>query len=110
MGQGAKKIILWGGRWYEAYPISSRNLEEMRKERGVSVAHFTLNRWVISYAPAIEQQCCRPQCPVGQSWRLDKTDVKIKGQWASLYRAVEDGQTVDFLLTPQRERATAEAF
>jgi putative transposase len=37
--------------------------------------------------------------------------VKIKGKWAYLYRAVDkDGQTIDFLLTPQRDRAAAEAF
>jgi putative transposase len=37
--------------------------------------------------------------------------VKIRGRWASLYRAVDkEGQTVDFLLTPQRDRAAALAF
>jgi len=41
--QCAKEIILWGVRWDVAYLISSRNLEEMRKEWGVSVAHFTFH-------------------------------------------------------------------
>ena len=50
-----KEIILWGVRWYVAYPLSYRQLEEMRKERGVSVDHATLNRWVIKYAPEVEQ-------------------------------------------------------
>src|SRR5215475_10910179 len=45
------EIILWGVRWYVAYPISYRQLEEMMQERGVSVDHSTLNRWVIKYAP-----------------------------------------------------------
>jgi transposase-like protein len=106
-----REIILWGVRWYVAYPISYRQLEEMMKERGVAVDHSTLNRWVIKYAPEIEQQFRRHQRPVGKSWRLDETYVKIKGQWAYLYRAVDKyGQTVDFLLTPQRDRAAAEAF
>jgi transposase-like protein len=106
-----KEIILWGVRWYVAYPISYRQLEEMMKERGVSVDHSTLNRWVIKYAPEFEKQFCRRQRPVGRSWRLDETYVKIKGKWAYLYRAVDkNGQTVDFLLTPQRDRAAAEAF
>jgi putative transposase len=83
----------------------------MMQERGVSVDHSTLNRWVIKYAPEVEKAFRRCQHPVGRSWRLDETYVKIKGQWAYLYRAVDkEGQTVDFLLTPQRDRAAAEAF
>ena len=57
-----KEIILWGVRWYVAYPISYRQLEEMMQERGVAVDHATLNRWVIKYAPEVEKQfCCRQQ-------------------------------------------------
>lgn len=107
----AKEIILWGVRWYVAYPISYRQLEEMMKERGVSVDHSTLNRWVIKYAPEIEKQFRRRQRPVGRSWRLDETYIRVKGKWEYLYRAVDkEGRTVDFLLTPQRDRAAAEAF
>ena len=81
------------------------------RERGVAVDHSTLNRWVIKYAPEVEKQFRRRQRPVGRNWRVDETYVKIKGQWAYLYRAVDkEGQTVDFLLSPQRDRAAAEAF
>ena len=103
-----EEIILWGVRWYVAYPISCRQLEEMMSERGVAVDHSTLNRWVIRYAPEVEKQFRRRQHPVGRSWRMDETYVKIKGKWAYLYRAVDkDGQTLDFLLTPHRDRAAA---
>ena len=106
-----KEIILWGVRWYVAYPISYRQLEEMMGERGVTVDHSTLNRWVIKYAPEVEKAFRRRQRPVGRSWRLDETYVKIKGKWAYLYRAVDKaGQTIDFLLTPNRDRDAAEAF
>jgi putative transposase len=106
-----KEIILWGVRWYVAYSISYRQLEEMLGERGVAVDHATLNRWVIKYAPEFEKQCPRQQRPVGQSWRLDETSVKIKGEWAYLYRAVDkDGHTIDFLLKPNRDRDAAEMF
>lgn len=109
--QFEREIILWGVRWYVAYPISYRQLEEMMGERGVSVDHSTLNRWVIKYAPEFEKQFRRRQCPVGRSWRLDETYVKIKGKWAYLYRAVDkEGRTIDFLLTPTRDRGAAEAF
>ena len=43
----AKEIILWGIRWYVAYPISYRQVEEMMQECGVTVAHSPRNRWVI---------------------------------------------------------------
>ena len=53
----------------------------------------------------------RRQRPVGRSWRLDETYVKIKGKSAYLYRAVDKaGHTIDFLLTPTRDRDAAEAF
>jgi putative transposase len=51
-----KEITLWGIRWYVAYPMSYRQLEEMMRERGVAVDHSTLNRWVIMYAPELEKQ------------------------------------------------------
>jgi putative transposase len=109
--QFEREIILWGVRWYVAYPISYRQLEEMMGERGVTVDHSTLNRWVIKYAPEFEKQFRRRQRPVGRSWRVDETYVKIKGKWAYLYRAVDkEGHTIDFLLTPTRDQAAAEAF
>jgi len=109
--QFEREIILWGVRWYVAYPISYRQLEEMMGERGVAVDHSTLNRWVIKYAPEFEKQFRRRQRSVGKSWRLDETYVKIKGKWAYLYRAVDkEGYTIDFLLTPNRDQDAAEAF
>ena len=64
--QFEKEIILWGVRWYVAYPISYRQLEEMMQERGVAVDHSTFNRWVIKYAPEFEKQFRRRQRPVGR--------------------------------------------
>jgi transposase-like protein len=75
------------------------------------VDHSTLNRWVIKYAPQCEKQFRRRQCPVGRSWRREETYVRIKGGWASLYRAVDtEGHTIAFLLTPTRDRDAAAAF
>ena len=109
--QFEREIILWAVRWYVAYPISYRQLEEMMGERGVIVDHSTLNRWVIKYAPELEKVFRRRQCSVGRSWRMDETYVKIKGKSAYLYRAVDkEGHTIDFLLTPTRDRDAAAAF
>ena len=42
-------------RWYVAYPLSYRHLEEMMAERGVSVGHSSINRWAIRCLPLIEK-------------------------------------------------------
>ena len=99
-----REVILWGVRWYVAYPISYSQLEEMMDERGVEVDHSTLNRWVLKYVPLLEAQFLARKRPVGSSWRMDETYVKVKGVWKYLYRAVDKtGATVDFLLTAKRD-------
>lgn len=104
-------VILTCVRWYLAYPLSYRQLEEMMQERGVSVDHSTINHWVLKYIPGLEQECRRRKRPVGLSWRLDETYIRVRGQWKYLYRAVDKaGQTVDFLLTARRDRHAAQRF
>jgi putative transposase len=106
-----REVILWGVRWYVAYPISYRQLEEMMDERGVEFDHSTLNRWVLKYVPLLEKQFRARKRPVGSSWRMDETYVKVKGVWKYLYRAVDKaGATVDFLLTAKRDRKAARRF
>jgi putative transposase len=73
-----RDVILWGVRWYVAYPISYRQIEEMMGERGVGVDHSTLHRWILNYVPALEQAFLARKCPVGGSWRLDETYVRSK--------------------------------
>jgi len=61
-----KDIILMTVRWYVAYPLSYRNLEEIMLERNVQVDHSTLNRWVIQYAPELENIFRKQQKKNGQ--------------------------------------------
>jgi len=106
-----REIVLWGVRWYVAYPISYRQLEEMMEERGVEVDHSSLNRWVLKYAPLLDRAFRALKRRVGGSWRMDETYVRIRGQWKYLYRAVDKtGATVEFLLTARRDRKAALRF
>ena len=101
-------ILLMGIRWYVAYPLSTRHVEALMEERGVAGDHATMNRGVSTYRPQLEEAFHRRKRPVWVSWRLDETYMKVKGQWRSLYRAVEKhGQTMDFLLTVHRDTEAA---
>ena len=83
------EVILMGVRWYVAYPLSTRHVEELMEERGVEVDHSTINRWVIKYSPQLEEAF----------------------HWYYLYRAVDKtGRTIDFLLTEQRDEEAALRF
>ncbi|WP_139838943.1 IS6 family transposase, partial [Xenorhabdus vietnamensis] len=99
-------IIAQCVRWYLAYVLSLRNLEEIMAERGVIVDHSTLHRWLIRLVPLLDKVFRRHNRSVGRRWRMDETDIKVKGQWKYLYRAVDStGQTIDFLLTVKRDAA-----
>ncbi|UXU85290.1 IS6 family transposase [Burkholderia sp. S-53] len=104
-------VILLCVRGYVAYPLSLRHLEEMMAERGVSVDHSTVHRWAIKVLPVLEQAFRRRKRPVGKSWRMDETYIKVNGAWKYLYRAVDkDGNTIDFLLRARRDKAAARRY
>src|SRR3989454_5159935 len=104
-------IILTSVRWYVAYPLSYRHVEELMEERGVSIDHATIQRWVVKYSPQLEETFQRRKRPVWRSWRMDETYIKVKGEWRYLYRAVDKhGQTIDFLLTEHRDTEAALRF
>ncbi len=105
------EVILWALRWYLAFPISYRDLAAMLSDRGVTVDHTTLFRWVQAYAARLEQRVRRHLRPCTGSWRVDETYIKVKGVWTYLYRAVDSlGQTIDFLLSARRNADAAKRF
>src|ERR1700720_3492328 len=104
-------VMLLCVRWYVAFPLSLRNLEGMMAERGIAVDHSTVHRWVIKLVPLFEKTFRRQKRPVGKSWRMDETYIKVKGQWKYLYRAVDKaGNTIDFLFRAKRDKAAARRF
>jgi len=105
------EVMLTCVRWYAAYPLSLRHIEEMMAERGVLVDHSTVSRWAIRLLPLLEKIIRKRKRAVGESWRMDETYIKVKSVWKYLYRAVDkDGKTIDFLLTSKRDQAAAKRF
>ena len=81
------------------------------EERCVFVDHSSFNRWAIRFLPLLEKVFRKHKHPVGGSWRMDDTYIKVKGAWKYRYRAVnKQGKTVDFLLTARRDKAAAMRF
>jgi transposase-like protein len=104
-----REVIVLCVRWYLRYKLSLRDLVEMMAERGLSLAHTTILRWVKRYTPEFVKRWLATT--VGQSWRVDEIYVKIRGKWAYLYRAADRaGKTIDFRLSARRDVAAAKAF
>jgi transposase-like protein len=83
----------------------------MMAERGFEVDHSSVHRWVIKLMPLFEKAFRRHKRPVGKSWRMDETYVKVPGQWKCLYRVVDKAaNTADFLLRAHRDKAAARRY
>lgn len=105
------EVMLVCARWYAAYPLSFRHLEEMMQERGVFVDHSTVHCCALKILPDMALIFRRHKRPVRTSWRMDETYIKVAGQWRYLYLAVDKrGYTADFLLTARRDLTAARRY
>ncbi|ARM35501.2 IS6 family transposase (plasmid) [Legionella longbeachae] len=107
-----RDIILMLVRWYLAYSLSYRDIEELALERGLKVDHSTINRSPMEDSPQLEEAFRRRhKRATVSSLRMDETYIKVKGQWMYLYPAVDkEGNTVDFMLPEKRDEPAARAF
>jgi len=98
-------------RWYLRYGLSYRDVEELLTERGVTVDHVTIYRWVQRFTPLLID-AARPSRHVpGDRWFVDETYVKVVGRWVYLYRAIDQyGQVIDVLVSPKRDLAATRRF
>src|SRR5919199_5243617 len=105
------EVIILCVRWYLEFKLSYRDLVRMMADRGIQVSHTTILRWVLHYAPEFEKKWKPYAKPVGLSWWMDETYVKVRGEWTYLYRAVDgQGRTVDVWLSQRRDTNAAKCF
>ncbi|WP_147023588.1 IS6 family transposase, partial [Microvirga aerophila] len=91
--------------------LSLRNLEEMMGERGLSVDHATVHRWVVRYSPELLKRFNLRKRAVGREWHVDETYIKVRGQWKYLYRAIDsNGDTIEFWFSERRNLTAAKRF
>jgi len=98
-------------RWYLAYGLSLRDLREMMAERGISIDHSTIHRWVVHFSPLLLERFNRRKRCVTGKWHMDETYIKVRGRWMYLYRAIDSvGDTVEFWFSDHRDLPAARRF
>lgn len=107
--QFPREVILLAVRWYLAYPLSYRDVEELIKDWNTSLDHTTVYRWVQEYSPQIHARVSKYlNRNFKRSWRLDETYIKVKGEWCYLYRIVDKaGDTINFHFSKTRDHKAA---
>ncbi|MGN8024140.1 IS6 family transposase [Phyllobacterium sp. 22229] len=106
-----RSVILLCVRWYLAYGLSLRNVKEMVAERGISVDHSTIHRWVVHFSPWLLKRYNLRKRKVTGKWHMDETYIKVRGQWMYLYRAIDSaGDTVEFRFSEHRDLLAAKRF
>jgi transposase-like protein len=98
-------------RWYLRYGLSYRDVEELLTERGITVDHATVYRWVQRFTPLLIDAArpCWHTC--GDRWFVDETYVKVAGRWVYLYRAIDQsGQVINVLVSEKRDLAATWRF
>jgi transposase-like protein len=104
-------VISLAVRWYLRYGLSYRDVEELLAERGITVDHVTIYRWVQRFAPEFIEAARPGRHAPGDRWFADETYIKVAGQWAYLYRAIDQhGQVIDVFLSARRDLAAARRF
>jgi IS6 family transposase len=106
-----REVISVAVRWYLRYGLSYRDVEELLAERGVTIDHVTVYRWVQRFTREFISAARPCRHAPGDRWFVDETYLKVAGKRAYFYRAVDQhGQVIDVLLSPRRDLAAARRF
>ena len=104
-------VITLAVRWYLRYGLSYRDVEELLAERGITVDHVTVFRWVQRFTPLLIDAARPCRHAPGDRWFVDETYAKIAGRWIYLYRAIDQfGQVIDVLVSEKRDLAATRRF
>jgi putative transposase len=96
---------------YHRFCLSFRDVEDLLAERGIQVSYATIRQWCRKFGAEYACRLKRRQGRLGDTWHLDELFVNIRGQQRYLWRAVDqDGDVIDILLQPRRDRRAAERF
>lgn len=96
---------------YFRFPLSFREVEELRLQRGVMVSYETVRRWCLKFGQAYADALRRRRPRPGDRWHMDEVFIKINGERQYLWRAVDqDGNVLDILVQGRRDKAAARRF
>jgi IS6 family transposase len=104
-------VIVLAVRWYLRYGLSYRDVEELLAERGITVDHVTVYRWVQRFTLLLIDAARPCRHVPGDRWFVNETYLKVAGRWVYLYRAIDQfGQVIDVLASPKRDLAATRRF
>ncbi len=96
---------------YHRFCLSFRDVEDLLAERGITVSYETIRHWCRKFGTEYARTLKRRERRLGDTWHLDELFVNIQGQRQYLWRAVDqDGDVIDILVQPRRDRRAAECF
>ena len=96
---------------YFRFSLSFRDVEDLLAKRGVIVTYETIRQWSRKFGAEYARKLKRREGRLGDTWHLDELFVTIQGERQYLWRAVDqDGDVIDILVQPRRNRRAAERF
>ncbi len=98
-------------RWYLRFGLSYRDVKELLAERGITVDHVTVFRWVQRFTPLLIDAARPCRVAPGDRWFADETYVKVAERWVCLYRAIDQfGQVIDVVVSEKWDMAATFRF
>ncbi len=101
------EIIRLAAMMYVRFPLSLRQVEDLRHERGIDISHETARAWWNRFGPmfvaAIKNRRVHHRLFSNWRWHLDEVFVRINGELHYLWRAVDhEGEVLESFVTKRR--------